>query len=70
MKASEVLECLSNLMGNLGRPLKVKNMNNNADNERQVDGISGGNNRSTGNWNKGPLMLCSGSEFASILPTF
>lgn len=57
MKVGEVLECLSNLMGNLGRPLKDKNMNNNADNERQVDRISGGNNWSTGNWNKGPLML-------------
>lgn len=57
MKAGKVLECLSNLKGNLSRPLKEKNMNNNENNERQVDKISGGNNWSTGNWNKGPLML-------------
>lgn len=57
MKAGEVLECLNNLKGNLGRPLKDKNMNNNENNERQVDKISGGNNWSTGNWNKGPWVL-------------
>lgn len=57
-------------MGNFGKLLEHKNMNNNTDSEKLVYEISGGNNWSKGNWNKGLLLLQSGKEFVCILPMF